>query len=167
MYQLFSAVLVAGVAAEKATLVLVDNWPCGPWWDLYAKWFGLTLTLTDLQHLREPEKGVCFREVVTAPYSDFNEIGREYRATELQCAESPLFRMLADDLLRSQLLPLRGEEFTPPVHDTYCQLTSAWEAVEAPLPIQAVPQGKRACITLIMRKGKVTKHSLIRVYRHG
>jgi hypothetical protein len=78
MYQLFSALLVAGVAAEQATLVLFDYWPCGPWWDLYAKWFGLTLTLTDLKLFRAPEKGVCFREVITAPYSDFNEIGTVY-----------------------------------------------------------------------------------------
>jgi hypothetical protein len=82
------------------------------------------------------------------PYSDFNAIGREYRAAKLQCAQSPLFRMLADDLLRSQSLPLRGERYTDEA-GLYCALSAEEEA-----GMEGGANGKQACVTLVMRKGK-------------
>jgi hypothetical protein len=105
LFTVFTALMVAGIRAEDATMVLLDKRACGPWLELYSRWFRLTLTLTDMQQVAPA--GICLRRVITTPSIEFNEIGR-HTQHPLRCPASPLFRWFSDTLLHAQKLPLRG-----------------------------------------------------------
>jgi hypothetical protein len=110
MYQVFVGTLAANMTLADSSLVLLDIWQCGLLLDLYRSWFHDVRTVTDLQQA-EPvsERTVCFRKAITVPHTDYNDIGREFKAEKLQCAQSPLFQYFADSLLSAQRLPLRGD----------------------------------------------------------
>jgi hypothetical protein len=110
MYQVFVGTLVANITASESSLVLLDIWTCGPMLELYRDWFHDVRTITDLQNVQPPSAStVCFRKAVTVPHTDFNEVGREFKALELQCLQSPLFQYFADSLLSAQRLPVRSD----------------------------------------------------------
>ena len=78
----------------------------------YVRWFGVVLTLTDMQAIHPGGQGACLRHVVTVPHPNFNDIGRYFKR-RLPCSLSPIFHWFSDTMLQAQQVPLRDMADSP------------------------------------------------------